>query len=279
MIAKGLDFPNVTLVGVVAADSTLNLPDYRAQERTFQLVTQVAGRAGRAGESGEVVVQTYQPEHPCIIAAAAQDYRAFFTQEFDRRRAGLYPPFTMIARLLVGKRRRSLRARDERPPAGTRWRAPSHSLGAAHPAQKRRVLMLRGDVAPVARIRGKYRYHVLLKLFEHPDAQPVIALMAMLALVSDPHCQIFRRSTPRRCYDRATQGVKRMATRKIVEIGDEKLRKHCKTVEKFDLRLKILLRDMADTMYKNDGGRARGATGGASSNAFAWWTWATSSTN
>ena len=101
MIAKGLDFPRVTLVGVVAADMTLNLPDYRAPERTFQLITQVAGRAGRAGLPGEVIVQTYKPEDPCIQAAAAQDYRTFFEQEFSRRRAGLYPPFTLLARLLV----------------------------------------------------------------------------------------------------------------------------------------------------------------------------------
>ncbi len=191
MIAKGLDFPSVTLVGVVAADASLNLPDYRAQERTFQLVTQVAGRAGRAGDTGEVVLQTYQPEHPCILAAAAQDYRAFFTQEFDRRRTGLYPPFTMIARLLVES--------DSEPAAqamNTRLLDTLESYLAAHPAQKRRVLMLRGDVAPVNRIRGKYRYHVLLKLFEHPEAEPVIALLAELAQVSDPQCQIYAEVNP-----------------------------------------------------------------------------------
>ncbi len=191
MITKGLDFPNVTLVGVIAADLTLNLPDYRSQERTFQLVTQMAGRAGRAAETGEVVVQTYQPEHPCILAAAAQDYRAFFTQEFQRRRTGLYPPFTMIARLLV-----------ESPQA-----EPAQAMSArlldtieaylqAHPAQKRRVLMLRADAAPVVKIRGKYRYHVLLKLFEHPDAQPVLKLLGELSQVSDAHCQIYTEVNP-----------------------------------------------------------------------------------
>lgn len=191
MIAKGLDFPNVTLVGVVAADSTLNLPDYRAQERTFQLVTQVAGRAGRAGETGEVVVQTYQPEHPVIVAAAAQDYRSFFTQEFDRRRVGLYPPFTMIARLLVESESEAA-ARD----MNSRLLDTLESYLAAHPAQKRRVLMLRGDAAPVGRIRGKYRYHVLLKLFEHIDAKPVLALLGELAQVSDSACQIYAEVNP-----------------------------------------------------------------------------------
>ena len=191
MIAKGLDFPNVTLVGVVAADLTLNLPDYRAQERTFQLITQVAGRAGRADTPGEVVVQSYKPDHPCIVAAAAQDYRAFFTQEFDRRRTGLYPPFTMIARLLVES------PQDEA--AETMNNRLYDTLDAflqAHPAQKRRVLMLRADHAPVARIRGKFRYHVLLKLFEHPDAQPVLRLMNELAAVNDDQCQIYAEFNP-----------------------------------------------------------------------------------
>ena len=101
MIAKGLDFPRVTLVGVVAADMTLNLHDYRARERTFQLLTQVAGRAGRGNLPGQVFIQTYKPDDPVIQAAARQDYRSFFEEEFSRRRRGLYPPFTLLARLLV----------------------------------------------------------------------------------------------------------------------------------------------------------------------------------
>lgn len=191
MIAKGLDFPKVTLVGVVAADLTLNLPDYRAQERTFQLVTQVAGRAGRAEDPGEVVVQSYKPEHPCIIAAAAQDYRAFFTQEFERRRTGLYPPFTMIARLLVeSEQAEAARLMNDR------LYDTVDAFLQAHPAQKRRVLMLRADEAPVKRIRGKFRYHVLLKVFEHADAEPVLRLLSELTSVSDPLCQIYAEFNP-----------------------------------------------------------------------------------
>ncbi|MEA4929703.1 MAG: primosomal protein N' [Candidatus Limiplasma sp.] len=191
MIAKGLDFPRVTLVGVVAADLSLNLPDYRAQERTFQLITQVAGRAGRADAPGEVVVQTYKPDHPCILAAAAQDYRAFFTQEFQRRRTGLYPPFTQIARLLVESE-----TADTAHALCDRLLDTVQTYLEAHPAQKRRVLMLRADEAPVARLRGKYRYHVLLKLFAHPDAQPVLNLLADLSQVSDPQCQIYAEVNP-----------------------------------------------------------------------------------
>ena len=104
MIAKGLDFPRVTLVGVVAADMSLNLPDYRSVERTFQLITQVAGRAGRADLPGRVIVQTYDPDHYGIQLAAAQDYRAFYNRESQYRRQGLYPPFTTIMRIVFSGR-------------------------------------------------------------------------------------------------------------------------------------------------------------------------------
>ncbi len=191
MIAKGLDFPKVTLVGVVAADLSLNLPDYRAQERTFQLVTQVAGRAGRADATGEVVLQTYQPENPCIQAASAQDYRAFFAQEFARRRTGLYPPFTMLARLLVESERENL-AKD----AAARLYETLQAFLLAHPAQKKRVLMCRMDEAPVKKIRGQYRYHVLLKLFDHPDAQPVLGLMAELSGIAEEGCRVYVEVNP-----------------------------------------------------------------------------------
>ncbi len=191
MIAKGLDFPNVTLVGVVAADLTLNLPDYRAQERTFQLITQVAGRAGRAEASGEVVVQSYKPEHPCIVAAAKQDYRAFFTQEFERRRRELYPPFTMIARLLVESE-----SREAAEALNTRLYDTVEAYLRAHPTQKNRVLMLRADEAPVPKLRGRYRYHVLLKALEHEEAQPVLTLLNELAAVSDETCQVYAEFNP-----------------------------------------------------------------------------------
>ena len=191
MIAKGLDFPRVTLVGVVAADMTLNLPDYRAPERTFQLITQVAGRAGRAGLPGEVIVQTYKPEDPCIQAAAAQDYRTFFEQEFSRRRAGLYPPFTLLARLLV-------ESPDEEAAHQTAERLYDvvRTYLLSHPVQKKRTLMLRADEAPVKRIRGQYRYHVLMKLFDHPDASPLLALLAELAGVQDGACTIYCEVNP-----------------------------------------------------------------------------------
>ncbi len=187
MIAKGLDFPNVTLVGVVAADMTLNLPDYRSPERTFQLLTQVAGRAGRADAPGEVVIQTYKPEHPVIKAAAAQDYRAFYQMEFQRRRTGLYPPFTVLCRLLVES--------EDAPEAKAvcqRLHEKCQDYFQKHPVQQKRVLMVRMDEAPVKLIRGKNRYHVLMKLFEHPESRPIAGFLSDLAQAETTSgCQVY----------------------------------------------------------------------------------------
>ncbi len=101
MIAKGLDFPNVTLVGVINADTALHLPDFRAAERTFQLVTQVAGRTGRGPKGGRVLVQTFSPDHPAIQAAVRHDYAAFAAGELPMRQMLRYPPFTSMIRLVV----------------------------------------------------------------------------------------------------------------------------------------------------------------------------------
>ena len=111
MIAKGLDLPQVTLVGVINADLSLRLPDYTGPERTFQLISQVAGRAGRAADPGHVVVQSYAPDHPAIVAAAAHDYDAFAAAELDARAAHDYPPTGRLARLVYADKDRA-RARD-----------------------------------------------------------------------------------------------------------------------------------------------------------------------
>jgi primosomal protein N' (replication factor Y) len=99
MVAKGLDLPQVTLVGVVSADTGLNLPDFRAGERTFQLLSQVAGRAGRGPLGGQVIIQTYSPEHYAIQAAAKHDYTLFYDREIDYRRQLHNPPFSRLASL------------------------------------------------------------------------------------------------------------------------------------------------------------------------------------
>ena len=101
MIAKGLDFPNVTLVGVINADTALHLPDFRAAERTFHLVTQVAGRTGRGTKGGRVLVQTFSPDHPAIRAAVRHDFAAFAAGELPIRELLRYPPFATMIRLVI----------------------------------------------------------------------------------------------------------------------------------------------------------------------------------
>jgi primosomal protein N' (replication factor Y) len=101
MIAKGLDFPGVRLVGVVNADTALNLPDFRAAERTFQLVSQVSGRCGRSAEAGRAIVQTFQPESPAIKLAAAHDYEAFASEELALRERFALPPWRRMARVVI----------------------------------------------------------------------------------------------------------------------------------------------------------------------------------
>ena len=166
----------MTLVGVVAADMTLNLPDYRSRERTFQLLTQVAGRAGRGETPGQVIIQTYKPEDEVILASARQDYRTFFEQEFGKRRTGLYPPFTILARLLV----ESVSARAAQEHAEYLM-AECTRLLEEHPQWKKRTLMIRLDQPSVTVLRGKSRWHILMKLLVHPETEAFAAELTELA--------------------------------------------------------------------------------------------------
>ena len=152
MVAKGHDFQRVTLVGVVAADLALGRPDFRAAERTFQLLTQVAGRAGRGELSGEVLVETYYPEHYAIQYAAQQDYISFYEKEAHFRRMLHYPPFTALATVLV---------RDRKVENAIRW---SRALGEYFaPFEERGVKILGPAAAPLARLRREYRFQFVLK--------------------------------------------------------------------------------------------------------------------
>ena len=191
MIAKGLDFPKVTLVGVIAADMSLNLPDYRARERTFQLLTQVAGRAGRGEMPGQVIIQTYKPEDEVILSAASQDYRAFFEREFDKRRTGLYPPFTVLARLLV----ESPSPKDAQEHAQRLMEACTLLLE-EHPAWKKRTLMLRLDQPSVTILRGKSRWHILMKMLVHPDTERFAAELTELARQEVPGVETYFEYNP-----------------------------------------------------------------------------------
>jgi primosomal protein N' (replication factor Y) len=156
MIAKGLDLPLVTLVGVLSADTALHLPDFRAGERTFQLLTQVAGRAGRSPLGGKVIVQTYAPSHYCIQAASRHDYEGFFAQEMEFRRQQRYPPFASLVRLVyvhrdeerceaeATKMRRTLENKI------ARLGLPGLDLVGPAPAF-------------LSRIRGQYRWHLVVR--------------------------------------------------------------------------------------------------------------------
>ncbi|MGH9715505.1 MAG: replication restart helicase PriA [Candidatus Acidiferrales bacterium] len=152
MVAKGHDFQRVTLVGVVAADLALGRPDFRAAERSFQLLTQVAGRAGRGELSGEVLVETHYPEHYAIQLAAQQDYLSFFEKEAHFRRVLHYPPFTALAGVLV---------RDRKIENAIRW---SRELaGYFAPFEKQGMKVLGPAAAPLARLRREYRFQFILK--------------------------------------------------------------------------------------------------------------------
>lgn len=177
MIAKGLDFANVTLVGVVAADTTLNLPDFRSAERTFQLITQVAGRAGRADSPGKVIIQTYSPDSYAIQCAVRQDYRAFYGTESSYRKRSLYPPYTSIARV--------------------RFTSPDGKIAdeAAEEAKfelkkrlteaglMRQILSVSSGEAPIKRINGEERRQLLVKIYSVGDKAAVEAILEEISSI------------------------------------------------------------------------------------------------
>jgi primosomal protein N' (replication factor Y) len=168
MIAKGLDLPLVTLVGVISADTALHLPDYRAAERTFQLLTQVAGRAGRSHRGGRVIVQTYNPDHYAIQAASGHDYAGFYQQELAYRRQLGYPPFSRLV---------ALRLSDEDP---YRCRAEANRLGRWLSAEIRRLGLAADLIGPspcfFGRVQGRYRWQIVIRT---PDPAPLLRDVAL----------------------------------------------------------------------------------------------------
>jgi len=156
MISKGLDFPGVTLVGIVLADISLNVPDFRSAERTFQQLTQVAGRSGRGDLPGSVLVQTYNPDHYAIVTAAAQDYEAFATQELDYRQRMNYPPYCRLGRLLW--------TCASEPLMNEQMNLLAQSLRPLKESGTISGLSILGPVpAPFPKIGGMLRHHLILK--------------------------------------------------------------------------------------------------------------------
>ncbi|NJK79902.1 MAG: primosomal protein N' [Chloroflexaceae bacterium] len=170
MIAKGLDLPRIALVGVVAADTALYLPDFRSGERTFQLMTQVAGRAGRRSDGAQVIIQTYAPEHYALRAAQEHDYRSFYLEEIAFRRSMHYPPFARMVRFVYAS---SSTAACERETTALALRLRE--------TVERLNLSPWGIIGPapayIQRMRGRWRWHVLLRV---PDPLPVLEALGRL---------------------------------------------------------------------------------------------------
>lgn len=166
MIAKGLDFPNVTLVGVISADTSLNLPDFRASERTYQLVSQVAGRSGRGKRPGEVVIQTFDPEQYAIKCAVTHDYTAFYEIELENRRELGYPPFGSLVNILS-------RDKDDNE-AKVRLERLLAAIKSGKMAERMGIRILGPQQAVLSKLRGEYRWHMVLR---SADRQKMLDLL------------------------------------------------------------------------------------------------------
>lgn len=181
MIAKGLDFPNVTLVGVISADTILNLPDFRASERTFQLISQVAGRTGRGSKGGRVVVQSFNPAHYSITYAATHDYEGFAKKELEYRRQLNYPPFGKLARIIF------------RGPQEEKTKEKSFIVGDKlkefAKTQGKRLEVLGPSPAPMTKINNQFRWHIFVKAQNHTSIHNAIHSVADM-LKSSKNVQI-----------------------------------------------------------------------------------------
>ena len=156
MIAKGHDFPSVTLVGILDADMSLHFSDYRSGERTFQLITQVAGRSGRADEKGKVVLQTYSPENYILRYAVSYDYKGFFENEIKIRRATLFPPFSLICRVMV--------TAEKDGPALEVLKQVYFAIDELRKADGDEFIFFNKMHSPIKKLQGRVRYQVLMRL-------------------------------------------------------------------------------------------------------------------
>ncbi|MBE2149263.1 primosomal protein N' [Staphylococcus argenteus] len=166
MIAKGLDYPNITLVGVLNADTMLNLPDFRASERTYQLLTQVAGRAGRHEKAGQVIIQTYNPEHYSILDVQKNDYLTFYRQEMEYRKLGKYPPYYYLINFTISHKemKKVMEASQH-----------VHKILLQHLTEK--ALVLGPSPAALARINNEFRFQILVKCKSEPGLLQAIQFL------------------------------------------------------------------------------------------------------
>ena len=176
MITKGYDFPNVTLVGVVAADLSLGFPDFRAAERTFQILSQVAGRAGRGSQGGRVIIQTFFPDHYAISTAVAHDYRLFFEKEKELREQLRYPPFSRLACIRLHGNNKVKTAE-----AAHRLGLEIRSVLSKWPKGREEIQVLGPAEAPISKLKGKYRWQILVKTGSVSLLQDVLAEIETLS--------------------------------------------------------------------------------------------------
>jgi primosomal protein N' (replication factor Y) len=164
MIAKGLDFPKVTLVGVISADTALNLPDFRSAERTFNLLTQVAGRAGRSDLGGRVIIQSYTPQHYSIQAAKTHDYNTFYDKEIPLREELYLPPFCHMVSL-------TLRGRKEEKV----FKASDNLKASLEKAIKSKKIEILGPApSPISKMKGMYRWNIFLRSETAENITPIL---------------------------------------------------------------------------------------------------------
>lgn len=184
MIAKGLDFEKVTLVGVISADNSLNIPDFRASERTFQLLTQVAGRSGRGDLSGEVVIQTFNPKHYVIETVKEQDLDQFCEYELPLRNRMMYPPYFRLARIIYSHSDRKLLSAEMNSLSSFIYQLKKNFLISETDIYKNfdnasdtyKPVSILGPVsAPIKMINEKYRYHLIIKSKSVKDLLNIIA--------------------------------------------------------------------------------------------------------
>ena len=177
MIAKGLDFPNVTLVGVINADTALHFPDFRAAERTFGLVTQVAGRTGRSSKGGRVFVQTYSPDHPAILASLTHDYESFAEQELKNRVDFGYPPYAKLARIVLRS--------ENKTHVESFADHMTHSFDKFAAESKLETRILGPAPCPIAKLRGYFRFHILIQYKRGSNIHPVLTQLSEVVQTPD----------------------------------------------------------------------------------------------
>ena len=185
MIAKGHDFPNVTLVGVLNADQSLYFDDYRSNERTFQLITQVAGRSGRGNKEGKVILQTYNSQNLILRYAVEGKYTDFFENEINLRQATLYPPYTIILRVLISS--------EKKENAIEALKNVYEKLEKIYLEHREEYVFFQKMIAPVKKMHNKWRYQVLMRIL---DKNLLVQIYSVVASCKSDKANIYIEENP-----------------------------------------------------------------------------------